>query len=113
MLKLRKPPTPMKLRPPPKPKSRWGSPVEIERKRRINVAVWAYAYEFLNTSLVSDEDFDQECQLVNVSMATGNIRHDAFFRRHFKPDTGLWVHQHPNKARLRELAMRKMELLGL
>lgn len=82
----------------------WGSPVEIERRRRINLAVWAYAYEALNESLVSDETFDAEAKLVDLTVATGNPKMDLWFRKHFHPDTGQWVQRHPGRARLHQIA---------
>lgn len=87
----------------------WGSPVEVERQRRINVAVWAYAYEVLNDSLVDDGTFDQQCLLVDLTIDTGNKTLDNFFRKHFTPDTGLWVHKHPDKEGLRRVYQIKKE----
>lgn len=49
--------------------------VELERKRRINLAVWAYAYEFM----------------------------DKFFREQFTPYSGSWIHAHPQLERIKEL----------
>lgn len=82
----------------------WGSPVEVERRRRILISVWAYAYEYLDTSLVDDHTFDAECYKVNQNFATGNAELDAFFRSHFSPDSGMWVHHHPNKTELERIA---------
>lgn len=84
----------------------WGSPQEIERRRRIRLAVWAYAYEALDVSLVSDERFDREAKLVDLKVSTGNRRLDAFFRKHFADYTGQWVHKHPDRARLDHLTRR-------
>ncbi|MBB3910138.1 DNA ligase LigA-related protein [Sphingomonas desiccabilis] len=81
----------------------WGTPQEVERRRRIRVAVWAYAYEVLDVSLVSDEVFDRECKLVDPKVSTGNRRLDAFFRKHFADYTGQWVHKHPDLPRLAQL----------
>lgn len=86
--------------------SAWGSPEEIERRRRIRLAVWAYAYEYLSVSLVDDATFDREAYLVNPKMNTGNARLDRFFRTRFAPFTGQWVHSHPDKHRLAAIAKR-------
>jgi tRNA/tmRNA/rRNA uracil-C5-methylase (TrmA/RlmC/RlmD family) len=83
--------------------SPWGSPEEIERRRRIRVSVWAYAYELLDVSLVSDEQFDRECRLVDPKVSTGHRRLDEFFRKHFADYTGQWVRLHPDQARLAAL----------
>jgi hypothetical protein len=82
----------------------WGTPVEIERRRRIRLAVWAYAYEKLNESLVSDETFDREAELVDLKVATGNPKMDLWFRKNFAACTGQWVNQHPNQRRLHQIA---------
>lgn len=59
-------------------KEKWGTKVEIERRRRIVISVWAYAYEFENDSLVSDKEFDDECMKVDESISTGNKKFDKF-----------------------------------
>lgn len=88
------------------PAPAWGSPVELERRRRIRVSVWAYAYELLDVSLVSDAEFDREAQAVDVNVSTGHPQLDAFFREHFADYTGQWVHKHPEKHKLAMLAKR-------
>ena len=85
----------------------WGSEVERERKRRIDVAVWAYAYEIENVSIVDDATFDREALLIRPEMSTGNGRLDRFFRAEFSPHTGQWVHRHPDKAGLKRIAAMK------
>lgn len=77
-----------------------------ERKRRIQVSLWAYAYEFENVSMVDDATFDREARLINPSIETGHERLDEFFREHFDPSTGMWVHNHPQLAKLRQLYQR-------
>lgn len=84
----------------------WGSPEEVERRRRILLSVWAYAYEFENTSLVSDARFDEEARMVDLSISTGNRKLDNFFRREFAPDTGMWVTKHPELRKLRQAYLR-------
>lgn len=82
----------------------WGTPVEIERRRRIRVAVWAYAYELLSEALVDDATFDEECKLVDLKVATGHQQMDLWFKRNFSPDTGMWVRRHPGIQRLHQIA---------
>lgn len=84
----------------------WGTPVEIERRRRIRVSFWAYAYEVLDVSLVSDHRFDEECKLIDPKVSTGHRQLDAFFRKHFAAHTGQWIHKHPDRARLDHLVRR-------
>ncbi len=88
----------------------WGSEIEREVKRRINVSVWAYAYEVENDSLVSDEMFDSECLKITLGIDTGNKKMDRFFRKEFTPDTGLWIHKHPQLERIEELYVEYHQL---
>ncbi len=90
----------------------WGSPVEIERRRRIQVAVWAYAYEMLSESLVSDDTFDAESKLIDLSVSTGNTKMDLWFKANFTPDTGMWVRRHPGAARLKQIATTLINYQG-
>ena len=78
----------------------WGSPEEVERRRRIRLSVWAYAYEVLDVSLVDDHRFDDEALLVDLTVATGSPQLDAFFRRYFEAHTGQWVTKHPERQKL-------------
>lgn len=74
-----------------------------EKKRRIQVALWAYAYEIKDDSLVSDAQYDETCLLIDTSIKTGNKEMDKFFQRHFDPSTGMWIHRHPGIKRLAEI----------
>lgn len=84
----------------------WGSPAEVERRRRIRIAVWAYAYEVLDVTLASDHRFDAECKLVDLSISTGNPRLDQWFGKAFAAHTGQWVHLHPDLKHLAALTLR-------
>lgn len=81
----------------------WGSPVEIERWRRIRLSVAAYAYEYEDDSIMSDAAFDSLSQHINLSVDTGNPKLDNFFRENFNPDTGMWVRKHPEKSKLKHI----------
>ncbi len=85
----------------------WGTREEIERRRRIRLSLWAYAYEVESVSLVSDLVFDHEARLVDVSISTGNPKLDAFFRTEFEPHTGMWIHKHPDLKGIRRLYLRR------
>lgn len=74
--------------------------VEIERHRRIMVAVWAYAYEVDGCPIVDDATFDREAALIRPAISTGNDVLDQFFRAEFVAYTGSWVNAHPGKHRL-------------
>lgn len=70
---------------------------------RIRLAVAAYTYEYEATSIMSDADYDRLSKEVNPKISTGNRKLDAFFRKHFHPDTGQWVHKHPEKHKLKRI----------
>jgi hypothetical protein len=78
----------------------WGTLVEIERRNRIRASLAAYTYEFQNTSIMSDAEFDNLCKQIDVSVSTDNPRMDKFFREHFQPDTGMWIRKHPELHKL-------------
>lgn len=69
------------------------TPVEVERRRRIMVSVWAYSYEMLNppVSLVDDHVFDAECYLLAAGLRvdTDRLDLDYWFRGAFDPSTGV------------------------
>jgi len=82
-------------------------PLEEEQRRlRIRLSVAAYAYEYLNESVMSDEEFDRLSKLVDVSVSTGNRKLDRFFNKHFQPDTGMWIRLHPEKQELANIYER-------
>ena len=84
----------------------WGSPEETERRNRIKLAVAAYAYEFDNTSIMSDAEFDEFALLIDPQISTGNTPLDQFFRTEFQPDTGQWIHRHPELSQVRSVYER-------
>lgn len=73
-----------------------------ETRRRIRLSVFAYAYEFMNDSLVDDAEFDRLSQEIDLTITTGNEEMDSFFSKEFTPDTGMWIRKHPNLERVRE-----------
>lgn len=80
---------------------------EIETKRRIDVAVWAYAYEIKDDPLVDDFVFDSEALLVSLSVSTDRPEMDAWFRENFDPSTGMWVRNHPDLKGLHRIYLIK------
>jgi hypothetical protein len=74
-----------------------------EIKNRIRLSVYAYAYEFMNDSLVSDAEFDRLSQEIDLTINTGNEEMDSFFAREFIADSGMWIRKHPNLDRVKEL----------
>lgn len=78
-------------------------PDELEKRRRIQVALWAYAYEVEDDSLVPDHVYDMKCREIDLSKSTGDAEMDKWFRENFDPSTGVWVHKHPGIKRLAEI----------
>ncbi len=77
--------------------------IQTEIWRRARVSIWAYAYEELNESLVSDDVFDAEALLIDPSIRTGNDMLDDFFATQFAPYTGSWIGEHPDLKRVQQL----------
>ena len=75
------------------------------RRDRIRVAVAAWAYEKQFRPTMTDAAYDELSERVHSqrNVATGNHRLDRFFQRSFDPDTGLWVHRHPDIAGLERI----------
>lgn len=69
--------------------------VELERRRRIRLSIFAYAYEIENQSLISDAEYDRLSSLIKKDIKTGNAKLDKFFAKDFEPDTGMWIRVHP------------------
>ena len=78
----------------------WGNPVEREVWRRIRLSVAAYAYEYLDESIMSDAEFDKMCREVDLKIDTGNKKMDNFFKKHFDPSTGQWIRKHPELKKI-------------
>ncbi|WP_422048075.1 DNA ligase LigA-related protein [Shimia sp.] len=81
----------------------WGSPVEIETRNRIRLSVAAHSYEMHSRSFLSDAEYDALSREIDLSISTTNPKLDNFFREHFHPDTGMWIHKHPDRAGLEKL----------
>ena len=77
-----------------------------ETRNRIKLSVAAYAYEFLNISVMSDAEFDSMSRTIDVSRSTGNKVMDNFFKKEFKADTGMWIHKHPDLEGIKSLYKR-------
>lgn len=88
--------------------------IEVERRRRIRLSLAAYAYEFDNNSIMSDADFDKLALQIKPELSTieeyqlpeQKDRYrllDKFFQDEFQPDTGQWVHKHPELNKLANL----------
>lgn len=74
-----------------------------EIRRRIRVAVAAYAYEIANDPVMSDAQYDSLAREIDPDAPTNDAELDRFFMVHFDPDTGQWVHKHPHLGLLKHL----------
>ena len=77
--------------------------INQEIRNRIKLSVAAYAYEFLGDSIMSDHEYDQLSLQINPQEETGNNKMDEFFKKHFQPDTGMWIRIHPEVDKLNYL----------
>ena len=80
--------------------------INQEIRNRIKISVAAYAYEYLEAPIMSDGDFDALSQLIDTKKKTGNEKLDKFFEKHFVADSGMWIHKHPEKEKLKYLYER-------
>lgn len=85
---------------------KWGIPVEVERRNRIRLAVAAYAYEFCDENVMTDHEFDMLARSIDAGMETGRPDLDDFFRKEFSPDTGQWIHNHPELDKVAQIYER-------
>lgn len=87
------------------------SDVEVERSNRIHLAVAAYAYEFENDPIMTDGEFDELAKKIRPEQTTIDstvypdiveryTALDKFFKTEFSPDTGQWIHKHPELDRV-------------
>lgn len=74
-----------------------------EKRRRICVALWAYAYEIMDDPLVPDEMFDRICREIDIDIPTDRPNLDQWFREQFDPSTGMWIHRHPEMDGIRRI----------
>ena len=77
--------------------------VNEEIKNRIRIAIAAWAYEYANDPIMSDSDYDELSRKIDLSKKTGNELMDKFFEESFHPDTGMWIHEHPELDKLQAL----------
>lgn len=80
-----------------------------QRRIRVRLIVAAYAYEFLDHSIMSDHEFDQLSLKVVKGADTGSPNLDKFFNEVFEPHTGVWIHQFPDLSAAKAAAIRLIE----
>lgn len=85
---------------------------ELERQRmlRINVALWAYAYEVHDNPMVPDFMFDDASNEIDLEFETDRPDLDKWFKENFVPCTGMWVHKHPELDKIKSLYVRLAQM---
>lgn len=89
----------------------WGTPVEYEVRRRIQIAVLTYAYEVMDAPIVSDNEWDWLAGKINKYQGTCHPVLDEFFLTQFSPMTGMWIHNHPELAGIKRTYDRYKHLV--
>lgn len=84
----------------------WGTKIEIERRNRIRLSLAAYSYEVHSHSIMSDGEYDELSRQIDSTVKTRNKKIDNFFAILFEPDTGMWIHKHPELYKIKELYER-------
>lgn len=74
-----------------------------ETRRRIRVAVAAWAYEVHSDPIMTDAEFDELAKSIDVDRSTLHSDLDKWFVANFTPDTGMWVHNHPEPEGLERI----------
>jgi hypothetical protein len=77
--------------------------INEEIRNRIKVAAAAYAYEVMNDPIMSDAAYDALALKIQPEVKTGNDVLDNFFATKYDPNTGSWVHQHPDIGSLKRV----------
>ena len=86
--------------------------METEKRKRIRLSLAAYAYELYDQPIISDNEYDQLSKSINPMIMTDNIVLDVFFMGIFTPDSGIWIHQHPELSKLGVL-LKKLQFNGI
>ena len=60
-------------------------------------------YIMIDCGVNGDEYFDELCKSINPALTTGNAKLDIFFQDCFSADTGMWIHKHPEKDKLKNI----------
>ena len=86
--------------------------VNQEIRNRVRLSVAAYAYEYKDDPIMSDDDFDKLAKKINPEEKTGNRKLDNFFKKEFSADTGMWIHRHPEKNKLEQIYLNYFKKKG-
>jgi hypothetical protein len=84
----------------------WGTKEECERRKRIKLTLWSYAYEIAERPIATDAQFDALSARIDLTISTGRDDLDSWWRSVWSAHTGMWIHQHPELDKVRELYER-------
>ncbi len=84
--------------------------MEEEKRRRINICIWAWAYEKYAVSLVSDSKWDTVALLIDLKKTTDHLKLDRWFKKNFVPYTAQWIYKHPELTKLTMLTQHVIEV---
>jgi hypothetical protein len=87
----------------------WGTPVEKEIRRRVQISVVAYGYEIADAPIMDDRWFDFYATKIVKQQGTGHPMLDEFFLAKFSPMTGMWIHEHPELDKIAAAYQRYYE----
>jgi len=89
--------------------SGYSDSIDLETRKRIRVALAAYAYEVMQQPFMSDHDYDTLAMSIDLNINTRRPDLDKWFRQHFKPYTGSWIHAHPERHKLKNILLTVFE----
>ena len=81
-------------------KDLYSPEINAETRKRIRVALAAYAYEINSNPIMNDGEFDELAKSIDLSIDTRRPDLDKWFRENFQSHTGSWIHSHPEKEKL-------------
>jgi predicted small secreted protein len=55
---------------------------------------------------MSDGEYDDLSRQIDKTVKTGNKTLDNFFTTQFEPDTGMWIHKHPELHKIKAVYER-------
>lgn len=80
-----------------------------ETRRRILLSRAAFLYENGRPNSMTDAEFDAMALEVDLDIDTARPDLDKFFREHFEPFTGSWIHKHPEIDLIEKICDRLAE----
>lgn len=80
----------------------YGEIEDVENRNRLRLCLFAYAYEFLGNSLISDSEYDDLSYTINPFINTDS-NYDNFWLTEFNAFTSMWIRKHPNIKGIKDI----------